>query len=81
MTYSSQYSNYPGNFLSITRNREWDCYRLHLYSNSGSILPTGSGWLVAAQFGGNGSPHLTAGDTYTVTATVGGTTQQVSGHF
>ena len=47
----------------------------------GQTLPAGTGRLFAAQFGGNGSLHPTAGDLYSVTFTSGGVTSTVNGHF
>ncbi len=48
---------------------------------AGRTLAAGTGRLFAAQFGGNGTPHPTAGDLYSVTSTSGGVTSTVSGHF
>ncbi len=48
---------------------------------AGQTLPAGTGRLFAAQFGGNGTAHPTAGDLYAVTYTSGGVTSTVSGHF
>ena len=33
--------------------------------NPGQTVPAGTNWLTGAQFGGNGTPHATSGDTYT----------------
>src|SRR5262245_5971520 len=41
---------------------------------SGQTVTAGTGRLFAAQTGGSGTAHPTAGDTFTVTATSGGTT-------
>jgi hypothetical protein len=49
--------------------------------NPGQTVPAGSNWVVAAQFGGNGTPHPTSGDTYTVTATSGGVARTWAGTF
>jgi acetylxylan esterase len=48
---------------------------------SGQTLPASSGWTFAAQAGGSGTVHPTGGDTFTVTATAGGTNTTLSGHF
>jgi hypothetical protein len=48
---------------------------------SGQTLPVSSSTTFAAQAGGNGTVHPTSGDTFTVTATAGGTTTTLSGHF
>lgn len=47
----------------------------------GQTLPAGSGKKFAAQIGGNGTAHPTAGDTYTATYIVGGVSYTQSGHF
>jgi len=48
---------------------------------AGQTLPMGSGRTFAAQTSGTGTAHPTAGDTFTVTYTTGGTTFTQSGHF
>jgi hypothetical protein len=47
----------------------------------GQTLAPGSGWLFAAQASGTGTFHATAGDTYTVTWTTGGTSFTQSAHY
>jgi hypothetical protein len=47
----------------------------------GQTLGIGTNWTFAAQAGGSGTIHPTAGDTYTVTYTIGGTSFTQSGHF
>lgn len=49
--------------------------------NGGQTIPAGTSWITAAQLGGNGAAHPSAGDTYTVTVTSQGATQNLSGHF
>ena len=49
--------------------------------NAGQTVPAGAGWVAAAQFGGNGTPHPVSGDTYTGTATIGGVVKTFSGRF
>lgn len=48
---------------------------------AGQTLGAGNGKKFAAQSGGNGTLHVTTGDTYTVTYTVGGTVYTQTGHF
>jgi len=48
---------------------------------SGQTLPVSSGYTFAAQSGGSGTVHPTSGDTFTVTATAGGASTTLSGHF
>lgn len=47
----------------------------------GHTLAAGANQTYAAQFNGSGTVHPTAGDTYTVTATAGGKTTTLTGHF
>jgi hypothetical protein len=48
---------------------------------AGQTLGAGTNRLFAAQTSGSGTVHATAGDTFTVTYTVGGTNFTQSGHF
>lgn len=48
---------------------------------TGQTLGTGAGKKFAAQIGGNGTAHPTAGDTYTATYIVAGVAYTQSGHF
>ena len=48
---------------------------------SGQTLGSGTNRLFAAQTSGNGTVHPTAGDTYTVTYTIGGSMFTQTGHF
>ncbi len=48
---------------------------------SGQSLPAATGRLFAMQLSGSGTAHPTAGDTYSVVYTSGGTQSTVSGHF
>jgi endoglucanase len=49
--------------------------------NAGQTLSAATGRLFAMQLSGTGTAHPTAGDTYSVTYTSGGTTQTVTGTF
>ncbi len=49
--------------------------------NSGQTLAPGNGRSFAAQMSGNGTVHPTAGDTFTVTGTAGGSPISLSGTF
>ncbi len=49
--------------------------------NAGQTISPGTGRTFAAQMSGNGTAHPTAGDTYTVTGTAGGSAINLSGHF
>jgi hypothetical protein len=48
---------------------------------AGATLAAGTGWTFAAQTSGSGAAHPTAGDTFTVTCTTGGTSFTQTGHF
>jgi len=48
---------------------------------SGQTLSAGTGRIFAGQLSGTGTTHSTTADTFTVTATSGGTTTTTSGHF
>ena len=48
---------------------------------SGQSLPAATGRLFAMQMSGSGTAHPTAGDTYSVVYTSGGTQSTVTGHF
>ncbi len=81
VTYSGQYNSYWGNMLSMT-SRQTGTSIIYIYAlNSGQTVPAGSNWLTAAQFGGNGTPHATSGDTFTVSLTSGGVARTLTGSF
>jgi hypothetical protein len=81
VTYSGQYNSYWGNMLSMT-SRQTGTSIIYTYTlNSGQTVPAGSNWLTAAQFGGNGTPHATSGDTFTVSLTSGGVARTLTGSF
>lgn len=49
--------------------------------NAGQTLPVGTNQTFGAQITGTGTPHPTTGDTYSITATSGGVSNTLSGHF
>lgn len=79
--FSGLYSTAPGGALTLseTTGRSAITYRATL--NSGQTLAAGAVLRVGAQFGGTGAVHAISGDTYRVTATVGGRKVTLSGHF
>jgi hypothetical protein len=81
VTYSGQYNSYWGNMLSMGRTESSSAIVYTYTLNPGQTVPAGTNWLTGAQFGGNGTPHATSGDAYSVTATSGGTTQTFPGRF
>jgi cellulose 1,4-beta-cellobiosidase len=81
VTYSGQYNSYWGNMLSMSSRQTAGSIVYTYVLNAGQTVPAGSNWLTAAQFGGNGTPHPTSGDVFTVSATSGGVVRTLSGTF
>lgn len=81
VTYSGQYTNYWGNMIAMSNTQTSSAIVYRYVLNPGQTVPPGTNWLAAAQFGGNGTPHATSGDTYRVTATSGGVARTFSGTF
>jgi len=80
VSFSSQFNTAGGQILqSNSSTSSAITYTFTLAS--GQTLPVSSSTTFAAQAGGNGTVHPTSGDTFTVTATAGGTTTTLSGHF
>jgi hypothetical protein len=80
VSFSGQYNTVGGQILqSNSSTASAITYTFTLAS--GQTLGAGSGKLFAAQTGGTGTAHPTGGDTFSVTATGGGATTTVSGHF
>lgn len=77
---TGQYNTVGGQFAQ-TRTSTATAITYTWQLAAGQTLPAGTGRLFAAQFGGNGTAHPTAGDLYTVTYTSGGVTSTVNGHF
>ena len=79
VSYNSQYVN-SGMFTYAGT----DIGQVILYTyqlNRDNTISPGTLILAGSQFGGNGTPRSTAKDTFSITATVGGTPQSMSGHF
>lgn len=80
VSYNGQYNTVGGQITSShTDGSATLVYQFTLAS--GQTLAAGTNQTYAAQFNGNGTVHPTAGDTYTVTATAGGKTTTLTGHF
>jgi len=80
VSFSGQYNTVGGQIQqSSSSTTTAVTYRFTLAS--GQTLGAGSGRLFAAQTSGSGTAHPTSGDTFTVTATSGGATTTLSGHF
>jgi aryl-phospho-beta-D-glucosidase BglC (GH1 family) len=81
VTYSGQYNSYWGGAVSMSRTETASAIIYRYTLNPGQTVPAGTGWVAAAQFGGNGTPHPVSGDTYAGTATIGGVLKTFSGRF
>lgn len=80
LSYNGQYNTVGGQIASShTDGASAIVYQFTLAS--GQTLAAGTNQTYAAQFNGTGTLHPTAGDTYTVTATAGGKTTTLTGHF
>jgi hypothetical protein len=79
LTFSGQYVN----ALNFTSSHTEDAATVTFRSQSaaGVVLSPGTNFLFGSQYRGNGTPHPSTGDTFSVSATVGGSTQIVQGHF
>lgn len=79
-SYNGQYSTAGGQIASShTDGPAAITYQFTLAS--GQTLAAGTNQTYAAQFNGTGTVRPTSGDTYTVTATAGGKTTTLTGHF
>jgi len=81
IAFAGQYTNLPGGALVATHSQGDDQLTFTYNLASGQTLPVGSSGLIGSQYSGNGTPHPTGGDTYTVIATSGGVTSTQGGHF
>ena len=80
VSYNGQYNTVGGQIVnSHTDGSATIVYGFAL--SSGQTITPGTNQTYAAQFNGTGTVHATAGDTYTVTATVAGKTTTLTGHF
>jgi hypothetical protein len=79
VTFSGQYVNALNFTCSYTENASTVTFRYQ--SAPGAILSPGTNLRFGSQYRGNGTPHPTTGDAFSVSATVGGSTQIVEGRF
>jgi hypothetical protein len=80
VSFSGQYNTVGGQILQSTGSTA-SAITYTFTLASGQTLGAGSGSLFAAQSSGTGTAHPTSGDTFSVTATGGGATTTLSGHF
>ena len=79
IAYSGFYTNAPGGALALSHSVTAGAVVYRATLNSGQTLS--GNFRLGAQFKGNGTAHSTSGDTFHVTATVGGRVITTSGHF
>ncbi len=80
VSFNGQYNTVGGQILqSNSSTASTVTYTFTLAS--GQTLSAGNGRIFAGQLSGTGTTHSTTADTFTVTATSGGTTTTISGHF
>ncbi len=81
VTFNSQANGFPGGALRQTSTTSGGTTYSFVLA-AGQTIPAGypSG-IVHAQFGGSGSPHVMAGDTWSVTSTSNGITSNLTGTF
>jgi endoglucanase len=80
VSYSGMYNTVGGQFAQ-TNSSTASAITYTFTLAAGQTLSAGTGRLFAMQMSGNGTAHPTAGDTYTVTYTAGGTPGTVTGTF
>jgi endoglucanase len=80
VSYSGQY-NTVGGQVAQTNSSTTAAITYQFTLAAGQTLPASTGRTFAVQTSGNGSLHPTAGDTFSVTYTSGGTTTTTTGHF
>jgi hypothetical protein len=80
ITYSGQYNTAGGAIAQSHASTATAITYQFMLSPSQTLSP-GSNWLFDAQMGGTGTAHPTAGDTFSVTYTTGGSSVTQTGHF
>jgi general secretion pathway protein G len=80
MSYASQFTTYPGGYLSFNESTTSGGVQATWTDTTQSIWSNYNGE-VALQLGGNGTAHVTSGDSWSVTTTSGGVTSTVTGTF
>lgn len=81
VAYSGQWTNFAAGAVSMSHADNGTTVTYTYALNAGQTIAAGSGWKMGSQFSGNGTPHSTAADTWSVTATAGGASTTSSGHF
>ncbi len=81
VSYSGLYSTAASGALALSETTNSSTLTYRAVLNPAQTLPAGRTLHIGAQFGGNGTAHPISGDTYRVTATVGGRSITATGHF
>lgn len=81
VAYARQYNTFWYSNLASSHTETADALVYTFTLRPGQIVPPSSGLRVAAQFSGNGTPHDSSADTYTVVATSGGASSIYHGSF
>jgi hypothetical protein len=79
LTFSGQFNTVGGSIGQT--NSSTASAITYTFTLSSGTLGAGTNWTFAAQSSGSGTVHPTAGDTFTVTYTSGGTSFTQTGHF
>lgn len=80
VSYNGQYNTVGGQITS-SHTDIGSVLTYQFVLSPGQTLAAGTSQTYAAQFNGTGTVHPTSGDTYAVTATAGGKTTTLAGHF
>jgi hypothetical protein len=80
VAFAGQYTTFAGGAISASHADSGTTIVYTYTLNAGQTVAPGS-WKLGSQFSGNGTPHATSGDTFSVSATAGGTTSTITGHF
>ncbi len=82
ISFNSQANSFPGGDLTQSSGTAGGAIVYSFVLAAGSSIPANYPvGTVYAQFGGNGVPRVTSGDTWTVTSTAGGVTSTLTGTF
>jgi prepilin-type N-terminal cleavage/methylation domain-containing protein len=81
VTYNSEFNSFPGGALTEGAATANGVITYTYTLNAGQTIPAHYSGEVGAQYGGNGTPHPTSGDTWTVTSTSGGVASTLTGTF
>lgn len=81
ISYAGSYSTGPNGAVALGHTDSGSTVTYTATLNSGNALPANTTVIVGSQYNGTGAAHPTSGDTFTVSAVVGGQNMTSSGHF